>query len=60
MEKVILGLVLAVLGSTVGLFRLDSNKENRMNAGDHLTSTLGYFKATLKSKECSLMIENFS
>jgi hypothetical protein len=53
-------LFLVQLLTAAELFRLNTNEVARLNAGDALVSTLGYFKATLLSKNCTLAISSFS
>lgn len=40
----------------VTLFRLNTNEVKKLNVGDSLISTLGYFKATLLQNKCVLSI----
>jgi len=56
---VFLLLLLAIVTSTT-LFRINTNEVAKLNLGDTLISTLGYFKATLLQTNCVLSIESLT
>lgn len=59
MSKIVLLSLLIIITFQVTQFRLSTNEVVRLNVGDALISTLGYFKATLQQTGCTLVISNF-
>jgi hypothetical protein len=56
MKEAVLMTLLLIITSQVTLFRLNTNENTKLNVGDALVSTLGYFKATLLQTGCTLSI----
>ena len=56
MKKLILVIVLFLCIKSETFHRLEVNQQTKLKTGDRLISTLGYFTATLQSKECSLLL----
>lgn len=53
-------LLITIAFSSAINFRLNTNEVTRLNIGESLISTLGFFKGTLTSANCSLTIYSFS
>lgn len=60
MKKIIISVLLIQLTITAINFRLSTNEVNKLNPGDSLISTLGYFQATLVQNKCIFSISSFS
>ncbi len=59
MKKIVLLSLLIMLSLQATQFRLNTNEVSKMNVGDSIISTLGYFKATLQQTRCTLAISQF-
>jgi hypothetical protein len=59
MSKIVLLSLLIILALQSTQFRLSTNEVSKLNVGDSLISTLGYFKATLQQNGCTLAISYF-
>lgn len=59
MSKIVLFSLLIIITLQATQFRLNTNEVTKLNVGDSLISTLGYFKATLQQTGCTLAISSF-
>lgn len=60
MKRVALVCLLIAISLQATLYRLNTNENSKLNVGDSLTSTLGYFKATLQQTGCTLALSTFT